>query len=238
MVEIPSHPRLAGALLHANRYGCVQEVLTIVAMLEEASSLFYRPKEQKVHADSARQRFTHKEGGDHLTLMNVYNAWVETEYSIPWCKENFVQHRSLQRARLVREQLEALCDRVEIPSDSSVGAADHVPILKALLAGYFSNTATLTRDGQHYRTLRSNMTVRIHPSSVLAAQEQAYKPKVVMYHELVITSSDWMRGVAPIEATWLSEVAPHFWKAAEVDKLNVIKKKMPKGQGVSAGGKF
>merc|ERR1711881_600678 len=118
------------------------------------------PKDQKAHADSARARFTHKEGGDHLTLLNVYNAWVDTEYSIPWCRENFLQYRSPQRARLVREQLEALCDRVEIPPDSSVGPSEYVPILKALLSGFFSNTATLTRDGQHYRTIRTNMNVR------------------------------------------------------------------------------
>jgi pre-mRNA-splicing factor ATP-dependent RNA helicase DHX16 len=55
-----------------------------------------------------------------------------------------------------------------------------------------------------------------------------------MFHELVITSGDWMRGVAPIEASWLSEVAPHFWKASEVDKLNEHKKKVPKGQGLEA----
>ncbi|KAE9964717.1 hypothetical protein EG328_010265 [Venturia inaequalis] len=234
MVEVPSHPRLAGALIASHKYGCVQEILTVVAMLDEAANLFFRPKDQKVHADSARQRFTHKEGGDHLTLLNVYDAWKDTEYSIPWCKENFVQYRSLQRARLVREQLEALCDRVEIPNDSSVGANDYVPILKALLAGFFSNTATLTRDGQHYRTLRTNMTVRIHPSSVLAAQDQTYKPKVVVFHELVITSGDWMRGCAPIEAEWLGEVAPHFWKTSELEKIAASKKKLPKGQGAPA----
>ncbi|KAF2405275.1 hypothetical protein EJ06DRAFT_545813 [Trichodelitschia bisporula] len=229
MVEFPTDPQLAAALIASHKFGCVQEILTIVAMLGEAANLFFRPKDQKVHADSARARFTHKDGGDHMTLLNVYNAWVDTEYSMPWCRENFVQYRSLQRARLVREQLEALCDRVEIPTDSSVGASDHVSVLKALLAGYFSHTATLTRDGQHYRTLRSNLTVRIHPSSVLAAD--GMKPKVVMYHEVVQTSADWMRQAAPIEAAWLGEVAPHFWKSGEVEKVVGHGRKMPKGQG-------
>lgn len=232
MVEIPSSPRLSAALIASQKFGCTQEVLTIVAMLEESASLFYRPKDQKVHADSARQRFTHKDGGDHLTLLNVYNSWVETDYSITWCKENFVQHRSLQRARLVREQLEALCDRIEIPADTTVGASGYQEILKALLSGFFSNTATLTRDGRHYRTLgQNNMQTRIHPSSVLAANDQAYLPKVIMYAEIRITSEEWMSGCAPIEASWVAEVAPHFWKKAKVDGLADAKKKMPKGQG-------
>jgi pre-mRNA-splicing factor ATP-dependent RNA helicase DHX16 len=229
MVEFPTDVELAAAVIASHKNGCVAEVLTVVAMLGEAANLFFRPKDQKVHADSARARLSSKEGGDHLSLLNAYNAWEENEYSSMWCKENFVQYRSLQRARLVREQLEQLCERVDIPM-SSAGSSDYVPILKSLLAGYFSHTGTLTRDGMHYRTLKSNMTVKIHPSSVLAAD--GMRPKVVMFHEIVQTSADWMRQVAPIEAIWLGEVAPHFWKSGNVEQsLSAQGKKMPKGQG-------
>jgi pre-mRNA-splicing factor ATP-dependent RNA helicase DHX16 len=234
MVEFPTDPQLAAAIIASHKMGCVSEVLTIVAMLGEAANLFFRPKEQKVHADSARARMSSKEGGDHLSLLNVYIAWEESEFSIQWAKENFVQYRSLQRARLVREQLEQLCDRVDIPM-SSAGSADYVPILKALLAGYFSHTAILSRDGLHYRTLKNNMTVKIHPSSTLAGE--GMRPKVVMYHEIVQTSADWMRQVAPIEALWVGEVAPHFWKGGAEKELAGHGKKMPKGQG-APGSKF
>jgi pre-mRNA-splicing factor ATP-dependent RNA helicase DHX16 len=230
MVEFPTDPQLAATIIASHKFGCVAEVLTIVAMLGEAANLFFRPKEQKVHADSARARMASKEGGDHLSLLNVYNAWEESDFSIQWAKENFVQYRSLQRARLVREQLEQLCDRVDIPM-SSVGSSDYIPILKALLSGYFSHTAVLTRDGLHYRTLKNNMTVKIHPSSTLAGE--GTRPKVVMYHEIVQTSADWMRQVAPIETTWLVEVAPHFWKGGAEKQLDGHGKKMPKGQGAA-----
>ena len=53
-------------------------------------------------------------GGDHLTLLNVYNQWAETDFSSQWCYENYIQHRSMKRARDIRDQLEALLDRVEI----------------------------------------------------------------------------------------------------------------------------
>jgi hypothetical protein len=43
---------------------------------------------------------------------------------------------------------------------------------------------------------------------------------------------DWVRQVAPIEASWLGEVAPHFWKNGDVEKtLGGQGRKMPKGQG-------
>ena len=227
IVEFPTQVELAAALIASAKQGCVTEVLTIVAMLGESANIFFRPKDQKVHADSARARFTSKEGGDHFTLLNVYNAWADAEYSPMWCRENFVQYRSLQRARLVREQLEQLCDRVDIPHDSSAGSTNTIPVLKALLAGYFAHTAVLSRDGMNYRSLKSNLTVRIHPSSILAVD--GMKPKVVMFHEVVQTSADWMRQVAPIESSWLSEVAPHFWKSGDVEKMAGGKdRKLPK----------
>lgn len=61
--------------------------------------------------------------------------------------ENFVQVRSMRRARDVREQLVELCKRVEIDvedPDLSV-VADHSfsNVRKAFASGYFYNAARL-----------------------------------------------------------------------------------------------
>jgi pre-mRNA-splicing factor ATP-dependent RNA helicase DHX16 len=48
------------------------QVASICAMLTVQSSIFYRPKDKKFHADKARQNFF-RPGGDHLTLLNVWN---------------------------------------------------------------------------------------------------------------------------------------------------------------------
>ena len=40
---------------------------------------FVRPNEQKKAADEAKQRFAHVDG-DHLTLLNVYHAFKQSEY--------------------------------------------------------------------------------------------------------------------------------------------------------------
>lgn len=50
-------------------------------MLSCGNSVFYRPKDHAVHADNARLNFARGGGGDHGTLMRVYNQWVETNYS-------------------------------------------------------------------------------------------------------------------------------------------------------------
>ncbi|KAI0896533.1 P-loop containing nucleoside triphosphate hydrolase protein [Annulohypoxylon nitens] len=131
MAEFPTDPMLAKAVLAADKFN-------------EASALFFRPKDKKIHADSARNRFTIKEGGDHLTLLNIWNQWVDSDFSPIWSRENFLQQPKL-------------CERVEV-APSSCGAANIDPIKKALTAGFFPNAAKLQRSGDSYRTVKNNTT--------------------------------------------------------------------------------
>ena len=226
MAEFPTDPMLAKSVLAADKEGCVDEVLSIIAMLGEASALFYRPKDKKLQAEAARARFTVKEGGDHLTYLNVWNQWVDSDFSYVWARENFLQQRTLTRARDVRDQLAKLCDRVEV-APSTCGASNLPPIQRAITAGFFPNAARLQRSGDSYRTVKNNLTVHIHPSSVL----MEVKPKWVIFFELVLTSKEFMRSVLPVKNEWLTELAPHFYKSNDIEALGVDKK-MPKGAAV------
>lgn len=230
MAEFPTDPMLARAILAADKHGCVEEVLSIIAMLGESASLFYRPKDKKMLADSARARFTVKEGGDHFSLLNIWNQWVDSDFSYVWARENFLQQRSLTRARDVRDQLAKLCDRVEV-TITSVGAQDLVPVQKSLTAGFFPNAARLQKGGDSYRTVKNSMTTYLHPSSTLFQ----VNPKWIIFYELVLTSREYMRGNLPIQAEWLAEAAPHYHKKKDLEALGTDRK-MPKGQG-AAGAK-
>ncbi|KAI5305281.1 hypothetical protein KEM56_004818 [Ascosphaera pollenicola] len=227
MAEFPTDPMLAKSIIAADKYGCVEEILSIIAMLGEASSLFYRPKDKKVQADSARERFTIKDGGDHLTLLNIWNQWVDSDFSYVWARENFLQQRSLTRARDVRDQLARLCDRVEV-TINTCGANNIVPIQKAITSGFFPNAARLQRGGDSYRTVKNNQTIYLHPSSTLFE----VNPKWVIYYELVLTSKEYMRSNMPLQPLWLNEVAPHYHKKEDIEKLG-IDKKVPKGKGAT-----
>ncbi|KAI9777211.1 MAG: hypothetical protein M1816_004899 [Peltula sp. TS41687] len=230
MAEFPTDPMLAKCVLAADKHGCVEEVLSIIAMLGEASALFYRPKDKKIHADSARARFTVKEGGDHATLLNIWNQWVDSDFSYVWARENFLQQRSLTRARDVRDQLAKLCDRVEVTvSQTAGGTSNLVPVQKALTAGFFPNAARLQKGGDSYRTVKNAMSVYIHPSSTLFEQN----PKWLIFYELVLTTREYMRGNLPIQPDWLVEAAPHYHKRSDLETLGVDKK-VPKGQGKKA----
>lgn len=62
--------------------------------------------------------------------------------------------------------------------------------------------------------------VYIHPSSALFSKQ----PEWVIYHELVMTSKEYMREVMYIEPKWLVEVAPTFFKVSDPTKLSRRKK--------------
>jgi pre-mRNA-splicing factor ATP-dependent RNA helicase DHX16 len=221
MAEFPTDPMMSKSLIASEKLKCSVEMLTVAAMLSINNSVFYRPKDKAVHADNARMNFARGGGGDHLTLMRCYNQWVETNYSTQWCYENYLQVRSLNKARDVREQLEGLCERVEVEMVSSENDTD--AICKAVASGYFYHTAKFGQSGE-YRTVKHAHTVYIHPSSCLAKDED--RPPWVLYHELAFTSKEYMRSVAPIKAEWLVEIAPHYYEPKELEDSR--NKKMPK----------
>jgi pre-mRNA-splicing factor ATP-dependent RNA helicase DHX16 len=186
MAEFPIDPMLSKTLIASEQLQCTEEILSIVAMLSIGNSVFYRPKDRIVHADQARKNFFRPEG-DHFALLAVWDTWVETEYSTQWCYENFIQYRTMQKARSIRDQLVKLMERVEIPLISNPDPGNTVPIRKALTAGFFYNTARLQRTGDSYRTIKTHQTVYIHPSSSLNEE----KPSWILYFELVLTSKEY-----------------------------------------------
>nr|CDJ94565.1 DNA RNA helicase and Helicase-associated region and Domain of unknown function DUF1605 domain containing protein [Haemonchus contortus] len=223
MAEFPCDPCMSKMIIASEKYGCSEEILTICAMLSCNAAVFYRPKAMIIHADSARKAFW-SPAGDHITLMNVYNKWKETNYSQQWCMENFVQHRTMKKARDIRDQLEGLLERVEIEPKSS---SCTIAIRKAITAGYFYNCSKLDNSG-HYKTVKHKHTVHVHPNSCLFEE----LPRWVVYYELVFTSKEFMREISQIESSWLLEVAPHYYKGRELE--DATNKKMPKQRGKSA----
>ncbi|KAL0273729.1 UNVERIFIED_CONTAM: hypothetical protein PYX00_006340 [Menopon gallinae] len=220
MAELPVHPMMAKMLLASDKYKCSEEAVTVAAMLSVNGAIFYRPKDKILHADTARKNFF-LPGGDHLTLLNVYNQWAATEFSTQWCYENFIQHKSMRRARDIREQLVNLLARVEVNLVSC--PLDTIPLRKAITAGYFYHVARLSKGGG-YKTVKHQQSVAIHPNSALFED----LPRWLLYHELVFTTKEFMRQVIEIESNWLMEVAPHYYKSRELE--DSTNKKMPKNR--------
>ena len=223
MAEFPLDPMQSKALIASEEYGCSEEVLSIIAMLSAGSQIFFRPKDKAAQADVQRKAFV-RPFGDHMTLLNVYRQWADTNFSTQYCHESFIQHRSMKRAKDVRDQIQGLMERVEIEPSSS---NDPIKIRKALASGFFFNTAILQRSGE-YKTLKHQQHVLIHPSSTLIEDV----PRAVIYNEVVYTSKDYMRDVLEIDLEWMAELAPHFYRKQDLQRKGVVaaKMKMPKQQ--------
>lgn len=211
MADFPMEPSLAKVLLAAVDHNCSEEMLSIVAMLN-LRDVFYRPKEKQQQADQKKSKF-HDPHGDHLTLLNVYNSWKLSGYSNPWCFENFIQARSMRRAKDVRDQIVKIMDRYKHPVMSC--GRNTQKVRQALCSGFFRHAAR--KDPQEgYKTLTEGTPVYLHPSSALFGKQAEW----VVYHTLVLTTKEYMHCTTSIEPKWLVEAAPTFFKVAPTDRLS------------------
>eukprot|EP00027_Filamoeba_sp_ATCC50430_P016314 CAMPEP_0168570318 /NCGR_PEP_ID=MMETSP0413-20121227/16652_1 /TAXON_ID=136452 /ORGANISM="Filamoeba nolandi, Strain NC-AS-23-1" /LENGTH=721 /DNA_ID=CAMNT_0008602923 /DNA_START=1 /DNA_END=2162 /DNA_ORIENTATION=+ len=215
MAEFPLEPQLSKMLIASVEMGCSDEILTIVAMLS-VQNVFYRPKEKQSQADQKKAKF-HQPEGDHLTLLAVYEAWKKNNCSTAWCFENFIQARNLRRAQDIRKQLLTIMDRYKL--DIVSAGKNYTKVRKAICSGFFAHASK--KDPQEgYKTMVDGTPVFIHPSSSLFQRN----PDWVIYHELVMTSKEYMREVTMIDPKWLVELAPKFFKAADAKKLSKRKR--------------
>jgi ATP-dependent RNA helicase DHX8/PRP22 len=215
MAEFPLEPNLSKMLILSVDLGCSAEILTITAMLS-VENPFYRPRDKQAQADMKKAKF-HQAEGDHLTLLTVYKGWEASKFSNPWCFENFIQARSMRRAQDVRKQLVTIMDRYRLLLISA--GKNYKIICMAITAGFFTNAAK--KDPQEgYKTLVDQTPVYIHPSSSLFQKN----PEYVIYHELVLTTKEYMRNILVIDAKWLTELAPAFYKRADPNKLTRAKR--------------
>lgn len=70
-------------------------------------------------------------------------------------------------------------------------------------------TARLKSDGRYY-TVRGDHAVALHPTSVLA--KYGAPPEWVIYHDVILTTQEYIRDNLKIRPQWLMELAPHFYQ--------------------------
>lgn len=219
LAEFPLHPIHAKALLSAEKFSCAQEMLSIIAMLQ-VQHVFTTPSGRKIQAEKAKLKFTCIEG-DHITLLNVFKSFTERMNKkkhkgalSQWCQSNYLNFKSLLRAVQIREQLTSLLKKMKVKIDST--SQDRTePILKCLCVAFFANSARITYSGD-YRHLKSDFSLKVHPSSVinlLLANVDQPPPKYVIYNDIVQSkSTHLMRDISVVDAKWLHELVPSYYE--------------------------
>ncbi|KAJ3321302.1 hypothetical protein HDV06_004406, partial [Boothiomyces sp. JEL0866] len=204
MAEFPLDPQFSHSLMVSPKFNCAEELLSIVALLN-VPPVFVRPKNNQRKADQAKSRFEH-EHGDHLSLLNVYNSYVENDCNSRWCFDNFLNARNLRQAVNVRSQLKRYLAQHGLGT-SNTGNYDQLSknIRKALCAGFYMHVAHAGKTGA-YTVVKDDLKVVLHPSTCLRGKDEW-----VMYHEFVLTSKQYIRTCSVIEPAWLLELAPAYY---------------------------
>lgn len=202
MSEFPLDPIFTKCILTSDKFDNTKQIISIIAMLNESSNLFYRPKDKKELADKRKQEFNDSQG-DQFMLLNIWQQWVDSGYSVQWCQDYFIQYKTMKRIKNIYEQLIRLSRKIGIevnnhqhPKESNNN--DNCTLLtECLISGFFNNIVKLSPMGDCYQKLtngkngNNNTPCYIHPSSCLYKLKP--KPKYLLYYELVLTSKEYMR---------------------------------------------
>uniref|UniRef100_A0A7S0V1P2 RNA helicase n=1 Tax=Polytomella parva TaxID=51329 RepID=A0A7S0V1P2_9CHLO len=211
MAEFPLDPPLARMLVAGATLGCLNESVTIVAMLS-VPSVFFRPSDRIEESDAAREKFMVPES-DHLTLLHIYQQWKANGYRSDWCERHFLHGKGLKKAKEVRAQLLDIAQKQPgLMKTLSSAGGDWDLVRRAVCAAFFQNAAKFKSVGQ-YVACRTGVPCHLHPSSALYGLGSA--PEYVVYHELVQTTKEYMQCATSVEPEWLAEMGPMFFSVKE-----------------------
>jgi len=85
-------------------------------------------------------------------------------------------------------------------------------IRKCICAGYYHQAAKVKGIGE-YINLRTSVSVQLHPTSALYGL--GFLPDYVVYHELILTSKEYMSTVTSVDPKWLAELGGVFYSVKE-----------------------
>lgn len=217
MSAFPLDPALSSLVFIGERLSCLDETVTIVAMLS-VPNVFVRPQGREEESDNAREKFFIPES-DHLTLLHVYQRWCAAGCRSDWCARNYISSKSMRKAREVREQL---FDIVRLTKMQRSSCEDWDAIRKAIAMAFFYQAARRKGIGE-YINIRSAVICGLHPTSAMFGS--GLSPDYVVYHELIMTRKEYMSCVTAVEPQWLAEAGPMLYilKQAGDEELEVTK---------------
>ena len=167
LAELPCDPLMGKMLWASCQRQCSEEILSIAAMMS-VQNIFVTDKELPDAKGSAKRVFGVKEG-DHLTLLNIFNGYIQANRENGWCGSVGVSGRALAKAFEIRGQLCKYIRSFGLQLTSC--GANIEPVLMSIVEGYFSNAAKRCNTGG-YITLRGSQNVTIHSTSILAGAQQ------------------------------------------------------------------
>ncbi|TGZ85454.1 P-loop containing nucleoside triphosphate hydrolase protein [Ascodesmis nigricans] len=223
MSLLPLLPPQARVLLAAKNAEVVEETIDVISALSGTDSIFvFTTDEEQREAAMEKQKEFLRQEGDHIMLLEIVRAYaaVRPGERRQWCKDHFINPRTMANIWDVRKQLRVLMDvsssapeddeeeegseSVEVVSPDTAQA-----VLKCFLTGYYRNTAKLDgRTGGYVTVVGAGNDVVIHPGSSLTGK----KREAVVFQELVWTTRPYARWCSAVQMDWIADAAPGVLK--------------------------
>eukprot|EP00759_Apiculatamorpha_spiralis_P007720 PhF_6_TR14913/c0_g1_i2/m.23301 len=216
MVLFPLEPFASKAVVNAGKCQnskILVAVATIVAMLS-VENLVDTHNEDRHGPSTMLTAFT-SPYGDHFVLLNVAEEFRKQKpnFQKEWCKRHGLKHRELKKALDICQQILEMSQSLNGGSGDDSDEDSSTVIRRALVSGYFSQSAIWDQSRKAYVTLLGRHVVYLHPSSVLFHRKERHP--VVMYNTLVKTTKLYMRDVCVINEKMLQEAAPRLFQVKE-----------------------
>ncbi|XP_036189918.1 ATP-dependent RNA helicase DQX1 isoform X1 [Myotis myotis] len=229
--EFPLPPELAKALLASCEFECVDEMLTLAAMLTAAPG-FTRPP--LCAEEAALRRALEHADGDHSSLIQVYEAFLQSGADKAWCQARGLSWAALCQAQKLRGELLELMQRIELPlSQPAFGSEkNRRDLQKALVSGYFLKVAQDTDGTGNYLLLTHKHVAQLSPFCCYRSRRApARPPPWVIYHSFSISKDNCLSIVSEIQPQMLVELAPPYFlsnlpPSESRDFLNQLREEM------------
>ncbi|XP_068111828.1 putative pre-mRNA-splicing factor ATP-dependent RNA helicase DHX32 [Hyperolius riggenbachi] len=216
MSEFPLNPQLSKSILAACEFDCVDEMLTLAAMVTAPNCFLDSHLEADADRLSDRSKFYHP-GGDHFTLINIYREYSQTRTNHArkelerWCQEHWLDHGALEMAGIVREELLDIMKRLELPvSPPAFGTEENVLNLKkSLLSGHFMQIARDVDGLGHYIMLTHKQVGQLHPDSGYRLSHAF--PEWILFHEFSVADRSCIRTATEISPELFMQSVPQYY---------------------------
>ncbi len=221
MADIPVEPHLARMLISAEHYGCVDEVVTVAAMLS-VPDVFAMPKGKKEEARTAHAVFKDYRS-DYITMLNVWHSYQDNRDDKGWAKEHFLKIRSLIEIGQVRAQIFQVLQGQNMRISFSGNTDDlGMCITSGLLDKVF-----VKADGKYHHHFElgasslfgtprsafiSSSSSAYNPVREDSREEEQYIPDVFACKSLFAAETGrlYAGGVQRVKLSWLVKLAPHL----------------------------
>ena len=149
--RLPLNYQLALLVAFAAEQGVARAGKKLAAVLSAENLLFDSP---------GSSRFANYKS-DHLTLLSCFEAWLATP-TADFCKQHRVNFRAVQKAEKIWQQLESV-----FPCNERNKRQDETTVLRFCLARSFQFNLCRLKGNRNYENVRSCVSAKLHPTSVL-----------------------------------------------------------------------